>query len=122
LALSFELLGKALQADPRVVLGKIDVQLNDLPPTILPPSLPPALPLLLLFPAKSKPWKEGGREGGGVPTFVALPHPSPALQDLAEFLTREGSFGNGLKVRKGGREGGRDGRKEGGRMGGREGE
>ncbi|GAB5036724.1 protein disulfide-isomerase a3 [Nannochloropsis oceanica] len=50
----------------------------------------------------NKPWKEGGgeggREGGGVPIFVALSQPSPALQDLAEFLTTEGSFGTGLKM------------------------
>jgi len=125
LALAFELLGKALQAEPRVVLGKIDAQLNDLPPTVLPPALPPALPLLLLFPAKNKPWGEGGgeggREGGGVPIFVALSQPSPALQDLAEFLTTEGSFGTGLKVRgREGRERGK-GEREGGRERGREG-
>lgn len=35
MAVSFELLGKALQAEKRVKLCRVDAQLNDLPPTIL---------------------------------------------------------------------------------------
>jgi thiol-disulfide isomerase/thioredoxin len=34
IATSFELLGKAFQSEPRVVLAKMDTQLNDLPPGV----------------------------------------------------------------------------------------
>lgn len=82
-ATSFELLAKALQAEDRVVLAKIDVMLNDLPPSLGPIDSPP---VLLWFPSSSKPYEDG---------IKAQPYPrnSYTLADLLAFINKENSFG-----------------------------
>lgn len=117
-ATAFELLGKAFQSEPRVVLAKIDTQLNDLPPNLIKVSLSRLFhglpvsfrstyhilccccllgaqtdhaPALLLFPASRKPFQDG-----------LSPHvvvdPSPSLQEFVGLLHREGSFGKELRI------------------------
>ena len=82
-ATAFELLGKALQVEDRVVLAKIDVMLNDLPPSIDAIDVAPAL---LWFPSSSKPFNTEP---------VAKPYPKKSfnLADMLAFINKENSFG-----------------------------
>eukprot|EP01039_Chlorochromonas_danica_P001573 gene1573-1718_t len=80
---TFDLLGRAVQGDSRIVIAKIDGAANDIP----------ALwgvknyPTLLWFPARDKPYKNG-----------ALPTPRPywdagySLQEMVGFVQRDSSF------------------------------
>lgn len=80
---TFDLLGRAVQGDSRIVIAKIDGAANDIP----------ALwgvknyPTLLWFPARDKPYKNG-----------AIPTPRPywdagySLQEMVGFVQRDSSF------------------------------
>lgn len=83
-ATAFELLGRALQAEERVVLAKIDIMLNDLPASIDPVETEPAL---LWFPASAKPFENDE------PKAQLYPRKSYNLADLLLFLNKENSFG-----------------------------
>lgn len=80
---TFDILGRAVEAEPRIVLAKIDLSLNDIPASWEIKTQP----TLLWFPAKDKPYKVG-----------AVPTPRPywdalfSLQELVGFVQRQGSF------------------------------
>jgi len=79
---TYDILGKAVQGEPRIVVAKINVHANDIPGSWGAKSFP----ALLWFPAKDKPYKK------------SLPIPRPywdagySLQELVGFVQREGSF------------------------------
>lgn len=79
---TYDILGKAVQGEPRIVIAKINVHANDIPGSWGAKSFP----ALLWFPAKDKPYKK------------SLPVPRPywdagySLQELVGFVQREGSF------------------------------
>jgi len=82
-ATAFELLGKALQAEDRIFLAKIDVMLNDLPASI---HTSESAPALLWFPSSSKPFD-------GDPVAKPYPKNSFNLADMLAFINKENSFG-----------------------------
>eukprot|EP00596_Hydrurales_sp_CCMP1899_P010056 CAMPEP_0119038502 /NCGR_PEP_ID=MMETSP1177-20130426/7464_1 /TAXON_ID=2985 /ORGANISM="Ochromonas sp, Strain CCMP1899" /LENGTH=571 /DNA_ID=CAMNT_0007001167 /DNA_START=151 /DNA_END=1863 /DNA_ORIENTATION=- len=84
---TYDILGRAVQGDNRVVIAKIDGTANDIPASwgIK------GYPALLWFPAKDKPYKEG-KDG------FPLPAPRPywdaghSLHELVSFVQRQSSF------------------------------
>lgn len=77
---TLDLLGKAVQSEPRILIAKINAAANDIPA-----SWTSTYPALLWFPARDKP-------------YVDEPIPKPywdaghSLQELAGFVVRDSSF------------------------------
>ncbi len=80
---TYDLLGRAVQGESRIVIAKIDGVANDIPPAWNVKNYP----VLLWFPARDKPY-----EGNEVP----IPRPywdaGFSLQEMVGFIQREGSF------------------------------
>mmetsp|Transcript_27075 Transcript_27075/g.45348 ORF Transcript_27075/g.45348 Transcript_27075/m.45348 type:complete len:673 (+) Transcript_27075:61-2079(+) len=80
---TYEVLGRAVQGEPRIVIAKLNALANDIPASWG----VKAFPTLLWFPAKDKPYK-----------LAANPKPRPywdaghSLHELVGFVQREGSF------------------------------
>jgi thiol-disulfide isomerase/thioredoxin len=81
---TYDILGRAVQAESRIVIAKIDGVANDIPAGWA----VKGYPALLWFPAKDKPYKDGG--AGPVPRpYWDAGH---GLQELLSFVQRESSF------------------------------
>lgn len=84
---TYDILGRAVQGDVRIVIAKIDGLANDLPASWG----VKGYPTLLWFPAKDKPYKVG-KDG------IAAPSPKPywdaghSLHELVSFVRRQTSF------------------------------
>lgn len=82
LAPTFDILGKAVQGEQRILLAKIDGTNNDLPPQWK----VKGYPTLLWFPAKDKPYNSSG----------SIPRPywdaGHSLHEMFSFIIRESSF------------------------------
>lgn len=80
---AYDVLGKAVQGEPRILIAKINALSNDIPASWGVTSFP----TLLWFPAKDKPYKS---------KIGAKPRPywdaGYSLQELVSFLQRQGSF------------------------------
>lgn len=78
---TFDILGRAVQADSRIVIAKIDGTANDLPTSWAVKNYP----ALLWFPAKDKPYKD-----------APVPRPywdaGQSLHELVSFVQRSSSF------------------------------
>lgn len=88
LAPTYDILGKALQGDPRILVAKIDGSANDLPPSWGAKNFP----MLLWFPASDKPYT-------GTPTPKPYWDAGVTLHELVSFVVRHSSFdAKSLKV------------------------
>lgn len=84
---TYDILGRAVQGDTRIIIAKIDGIANDMPASwgIK------GFPTLLWFPAKDKPYKEG-KDGFPVPTPRAYWDAGHSLHELVSFVRRQSSF------------------------------
>ncbi|RYH12563.1 hypothetical protein EON65_37945 [archaeon] len=80
---AYELLGRAVQSESRILIARIDASANDLPSTWGVSDYP----TLLWFPARDKPYKEST-----VPTPRQYWDAGFSLQELAGFVQRDSSF------------------------------
>lgn len=107
---SYQILSRAVQAEPRLVVAKINAAANDLPAAW---GVNRGFPMLLWFPAKDKPYHQNssdgdsGSDGSGASSSSrsALPIPRQywdagfSAQEMLRFVQREGSFDvDGLRV------------------------
>lgn len=84
---TYDILGRAVQGDSRIVIAKIDGIANDMPASwgIK------GFPTLLWFPAKDKPYKEG-KDGFPVPIPKPYWDAGHSLHELVSFIKRQSSF------------------------------
>lgn len=80
---TYDLLGRAVQGESRIVIAKIDGISNDIPPAWNVKTYPS----LLWFPAKDKPYEEDE-----IPVPRSYWDAGYSLQELVGFVQREGSF------------------------------
>jgi thiol-disulfide isomerase/thioredoxin len=84
---TYDILGRAVQGDNRIVIAKIDGTANDLPASWG----VKGYPALLWFPAKDKPYKEG-KDGSPLPTPRPYWDAGHSLHELVSFVQRQSSF------------------------------
>lgn len=84
---AYDILGRAVQGDSRIVIAKIDGLANDLPPSWG----MKGYPTLLWFPAKDKPYKLG-KDGFPLPTPKPYWDAGHSLHELVSFVRRQSSF------------------------------
>lgn len=84
---TYDILGRAVQGDSRIVIAKIDGLANDLPASWG----VKGYPTLLWFPAKDKPYKIG-KDGFQEPSPKPYWDAGHSLHELVSFVRRQSSF------------------------------
>ena len=84
---TYDILGRAVQGDTRIVIAKIDGLANDLPASWG----VKGYPTLLWFRAKDKPYKVG-KDGFAVPSPKPYWDAGHSLHELVSFVRRQSSF------------------------------